>query len=136
MSIHNWEIKPLYLKGHDRPVTRVTWNLDGDMLFSVGKDSRVCMWYGSNGERVGTYEGGHQGAINDIAVSSDSLKLLTGGADSRSIIWDCLTGDSLFTFNHDVGVKSVDFTKDADVFLNITDAIMGRKSKIIGCSLG
>ena len=38
------------------------YNLEGDLLFSVAKDSKPTVWYSSNGERLGTYNG-HNGAV-------------------------------------------------------------------------
>jgi WD40 repeat protein len=50
-------MRPLALKGHTRPITRVRLNQEGDILFSSAKDKHICVWYTENGERIGTYEG-------------------------------------------------------------------------------
>jgi translation initiation factor 3 subunit I len=56
-------MRPLSLKGHDRPLTRVRINHDGDILFSSAKNKSPCVWYIDNGERIGTYDG-HNGAVS------------------------------------------------------------------------
>ena len=33
-SKNKWSTRPVYLKGHDRPVTSTVWNRDGDLLFT------------------------------------------------------------------------------------------------------
>lgn len=73
-------MKPLSLKGHDRPLTRVRINRDGDLLFSAGKDKSPCVWYMENGERIGTYDG-HNGVIWDIDVSWDTEHMCSASGD-------------------------------------------------------
>lgn len=73
-------MKPLSLKGHDRALTRVRINGDGDLLFSAGKDKSPCVWYIENGERIGTYDG-HNGVIWDIDVSWDTRHFCSASGD-------------------------------------------------------
>ncbi len=62
---------PILLKGHERPLTFLKYNRDGDLLFSCAKDHTPTVWYASNGERLGTYRG-HNGAVWCCDVSSKS----------------------------------------------------------------
>ena len=50
------------------PTLSIRYNLEGDLLFSVAKDSKPTVWYSSNGERLGTFNG-HNGAIWCIDVN-------------------------------------------------------------------
>lgn len=75
------------LHGHQRPVTFVTWNYDGNLLFTCGKDKIVCVWSSPEGELLGTYEG-HNGAVWSCSATKDSRWLVTGGADSLVIVWE------------------------------------------------
>ena len=43
--------KPLMLQGHERSITQIKYNREGDLLFSVGKDKTPNVWYTVNGER-------------------------------------------------------------------------------------
>lgn len=54
--------KPLMLHGHERAITQIKYNKDGDLLFSVAKDIKPTVWFSANGERLGTYNG-HGGAV-------------------------------------------------------------------------
>ena len=54
--------KPLMLHGHERSITQIKYNRDGDLLFSSAKDPQPNVWYAINGERLGTYKG-HTGAV-------------------------------------------------------------------------
>jgi translation initiation factor 3 subunit I len=49
-------MRPLSLKGHDRALTRVRLNREGDLLFSSAKDKSPCVWFVENGERLGTFD--------------------------------------------------------------------------------
>ena len=58
-SVFFSRMRPLLLQGHERSLTQIRYNREGDLLFSCSKDKSVCVWYIDNGERLGTYEG-HQ----------------------------------------------------------------------------
>jgi len=60
--------KPLMLHGHERAITQIKYNLEGDLLFSCAKDPQPNVWYSVNGERLGTYKG-HGGAVWCLDVS-------------------------------------------------------------------
>jgi translation initiation factor 3 subunit I len=57
------------MKGHERPLTFLRFNRDGDLLFSCAKDHNPTVWYADNGERIGTYKG-HNGAVWCCDVTS------------------------------------------------------------------
>ena len=37
-------MRPILLSGHERALTQVKYNADGDIIFSVSKDHVVCAW--------------------------------------------------------------------------------------------
>ncbi len=55
------------LHGHERSITQIKYNREGDLLFSSAKDPTPNVWYSLNGERLGTFKG-HTGAVwcNDV----------------------------------------------------------------------
>ena len=59
--------RPIALHGHERSITHIKYNRDGDLLFSSAKDTSPTVWYSINGERLGTYKG-HGGAVWCIDV--------------------------------------------------------------------
>ena len=60
--------KPLMLHGHERSITQIKYNREGDLLFSSAKDPQPNVWYSLNGERLGTFRG-HTGAVWCIDVN-------------------------------------------------------------------
>lgn len=86
-------MQPIYLTGHSRPVHKVLFNYDGDLVFSCSDDKTVCMYNTHLLERVGLFQ------INDscksIDVTKDS-KLLFATATIKGVkIFDCNNGDLL-----------------------------------------
>jgi WD40 repeat protein len=55
-------MRPILMKGHERPLTFLKYNREGDLLFSCAKDHTPTVWYADDGERLGTYRG-HNGAV-------------------------------------------------------------------------
>jgi WD40 repeat protein len=62
------KMKIYLLKGHERPITQVKFNVDGDLLFSSSRDYHVSVWRTENGERLGSYSG-HNGAVLSVDVN-------------------------------------------------------------------
>ncbi|TNY20385.1 WD40 repeat-like protein [Rhodotorula diobovata] len=64
-------MRPIMLSGHERALTQVVYNSEGDLLFTCSKDHVVNVWRSHNGERVGTYDG-HNGTVWTVDVDSAS----------------------------------------------------------------
>ena len=64
--------RPLLLKGHERSITFLMYNREGDLLFTCSKDSHPTVWFADNGERLGTYEG-HTGTVYHCDVSRTAI---------------------------------------------------------------
>jgi len=87
-------LKKSMLHAHERPVTWITWNRDGNLLFTCGKDKKVCVWSFPDGECLGSYTG-HNGAVWACSVTVDSSWLVTGAADQNVIVWEARTSKEL-----------------------------------------
>ncbi|TYH84808.1 hypothetical protein ES332_D02G221000v1 [Gossypium tomentosum] len=99
-------MRPILMKGHERPLTFLKYNRDGDLLFSCAKDHTPTVWFADNGERIGTYRG-HNGAVWSCDVSRDSMRLITGSADQTVKLWNVQTGAQLYTFNFGSPARAV-----------------------------
>uniref|UniRef100_A0A6V2RRW4 Eukaryotic translation initiation factor 3 subunit I n=1 Tax=Heterosigma akashiwo TaxID=2829 RepID=A0A6V2RRW4_HETAK len=116
-------MRPILLKGHERSITKVLYNRDGDLIFTASKDSVPSVWYSENGERIGTYHG-HVGAVWDLDCSWDSTRLLSGSADATVKMWDVETGVETCTFNHKGPVRSVRWAEGCQAFVSVSDPFM------------
>jgi len=101
-------MRPMLLKGHERPLTRVKFNREGDLLFSSSKDKIATVWYSSTGERLGTYAG-HNGAIWDHDTDWSCSRLVTGSADNSAKLWDAQRGKVLHTWEFKSPIRAVAF---------------------------
>uniref|UniRef100_A0A2P2KY68 Serine-threonine kinase receptor-associated protein n=1 Tax=Rhizophora mucronata TaxID=61149 RepID=A0A2P2KY68_RHIMU len=122
-------MRPILMKGHERPLTFLKYNREGDLLFSCAKDHTPTVWFADNGERLGTYRG-HNGAVWSCDVSRDSMRLITGSADQTAKLWNVQTGTQFFTFNFDSPARSVDFSVGDRLAVITTDPFMGVTSAI------
>jgi len=106
------------------------YNRDGDLLFSVAKDTKPTVWYSANGERLGTYDG-HTGAVWCVDVNRDSTRVLTGAADNSARLWDCETGRELLKFDTNSAVRTCCFSYSGKLFTYSTDMAMKSKCEIV-----
>lgn len=63
-------MRPFLMKGHERPLTFLKYNADGDLLVSCAKDHHPTLWYTDTGERIGTFNG-HNGAVWTCDISRE-----------------------------------------------------------------
>uniref|UniRef100_A0AAZ1XHJ3 Eukaryotic translation initiation factor 3 subunit I n=1 Tax=Oreochromis aureus TaxID=47969 RepID=A0AAZ1XHJ3_OREAU len=109
--------------GHERSITQIKYNREGDLLFSVAKDTVANAWYSVNGERLGTYNG-HTGAVWCVDCDWDTKNVLTGSADNSCRLWDCETGKQLALLNTNSAVRTCGFDFSGNIIMFSTDKQM------------
>lgn len=113
------------LKGHERSITQVKYNLDGDFIFTSAKDNKPTLWYADTGERIGVYGlifvensflfltlyllAGHKGAVWDLDPNWDSQYLVTACADGSARLFETTTGRYIARMPHKGSVSDLDF---------------------------
>lgn len=117
------------LQGHERSITQIKFNRDGDLLFSSSKDPKPNAWYSINGERLGTFDG-HTGTVWSIDVKWDSTRFVSGAADQTLRIWDVLTGTTVSRVDTKTSVRGVAFSYSGNLIACTTDNIMGHNSEL------
>lgn len=123
------QIKPILLHGHERSITQIKYNREGDLIFSCAKDSQPNVWYSLNGERLGSFRG-HNGAVWNIDVNWESTKVLTASADNTCKLWDCETGKTLASLDTATAVRTCGFSFSGRYIMYTTDKTMGRPCEI------
>ena len=122
-------MRPILLKGHERSITLVKYNYDGDLLFTASKDHVPSMWRAETGDRIGTFHG-HKGTIWDLDVDRFSRRVLTASADATANLWNCQTGDLLQTFVHRGPVRGVAWAEGSQMFATISDPFVDHNAQI------
>ena len=143
--------------GHERSLTQIKFNQEGDLLFSSSKDHIINVWFSHNGERLGTYSG-HNGAVWTIDVdcacflppyslqpspsptplvcfslidpAAQSRFFVSGSADNEMRLWSVQTGKCLFVWEFPTAVKRVSFSDDDEQVVCITEQRMGHQGAI------
>jgi len=111
------------MHGHERSITQIKYNLNGDLLFSCAKDQRPNVWYSINGERLGTYDG-HGGAVWCLDPKWDSTFLVTGAADNTCRLWDIETGKNINVIETKTAVRTCNFSYGGNQVCFTTDKRM------------
>lgn len=122
-------MKPLMLHGHERSITQVKYNRDGDLLFSSSKDSQPNVWWSINGERLGTFDG-HKGAVWTFDINWDSTRFISGAADNTLRLWDCQTGVQLGEVQSKSAVRTSNFSYSGKMICYSTDKAMRNPCEI------
>jgi len=124
-------MQPILLKGHERAITYLKYNRDGDLLFTTSKHPSFAVWYTENGERLGTYEG-HTGAVWCVDVDRHSERVVTGSGDNTCKLWSASVGKCLQTWPHKAPVRSSCFDGLGDrKIITVTDQVLGYKPTIL-----
>jgi len=122
-------MKPISLHGHERSVTQIVYNREGDLLFSAAKDQNPNVWYSINGERLGTYDG-HGGAVWCVDVDWETKNFLSGAADNTIRLWDVCTGNMSAKIDTLSAVRSCGFSFSGNMVAYTTDRVMGQQCVI------
>ncbi len=83
-------MKPILLRGHEKPISVVKLNFDGDLFFTGSADKRVNLWSSFTGERLGSFL--CSSAIKSLDISDDSTLLISASMTGTLEFWEALTG--------------------------------------------
>jgi len=122
-------MKPLLLQGHERAITQIKYNREGDIIVTAAKDHNPNIFYSLNGERLGNLKG-HNGTIWCIDVNWDSTQVITGSGDSSLKVWDLERGSCRDTFQSPTPVRTCGFSYSGNLVMYTTDNTMDQKCVI------
>lgn len=122
-------MKPLLLHGHERSITQIKYNREGDLLFTSAKDNKPTVWFSVNGERLGTFNG-HGGAVWCLDPRWDTKYLISGSADNSAKFWDIETGSELANIGTPSPVRTCAFSYSGKQVFYTTDKAMKKPCEI------
>ncbi|CAD2212920.1 WD domain, G-beta repeat, putative [Angomonas deanei] len=114
------------LSAHNKAVTCIQFNHEGDLLLSSSKDTNcsACAWHTRNGELLGSFTTVGKGTRNydsangAIAVNRYSTMVATASTGEDVMLWSLQTGDNLAKISRPpVSMSSVAFSYGDDKLL-------------------
>jgi translation initiation factor 3 subunit I len=118
------------LQGHERAITQIKYNREGDLLFSAAKDKTPNVWFSLNGERLGTYVG-HNGAIWCIDIDWQTINFMSGSADATCKIWDARTSQIKYNYPTANAVRTCGFSYSGNLVMYSTDSTLKENCYLI-----
>lgn len=115
-------MQPIYLTGHSRPVRKVMFNYDGDLLFTCSDDGTVCMYNTYDCARIGVFK--VKEACKSIDVTKNSKYLLAASTTFGYIVFDTSNGNEIARVplpKQNIQTKHVEFNLGDDKFLIVYD---------------
>lgn len=105
-------MRPNLLHIHERPLTLVKFNHDGDFFLTCAKDGDVCLIRTDTCERVGTYSpiGDKAGAIYAVDITIDCSYVVTASAEGKLVYYN-FQGEQVAVVNHGGILKYVEFNQ-------------------------
>jgi translation initiation factor 3 subunit I len=101
-------MKPILLRGHEKPISIVKFNFDGDLLFTGAAEKKVNLWYALSGERIGSYD--TKGAVKTLDVTNDSSYMVVGTLVGSIEFFKVDGGQLLGAINLEAKIKTVQFS--------------------------
>ncbi|KAL1117186.1 hypothetical protein AAG570_004513 [Ranatra chinensis] len=108
------------LHGHERAITQICYNREGDLLFSCAKDVSPNVWFSLNGERLGNFAG-HNGAVWCLDVNWQTTMFMSGAADNTLKLWDVSNGKEIGNIEVMSSVRTCKFSYSANLAAYSTD---------------
>lgn len=121
---------PIVIKGHERPLTQLKYNREGDLLISTARDKTVSVWFSDDGERLGTL-GPHEGAVMSVDVDQATRFAITGASDRSLRVWSLNGGQELFRIDYQSTPRFVELSPDNKRLLVIVDEQMKQIGQVI-----
>mmetsp|Transcript_16065 Transcript_16065/g.24385 ORF Transcript_16065/g.24385 Transcript_16065/m.24385 type:complete len:337 (+) Transcript_16065:60-1070(+) len=116
-------MKPIVLHLHERPITAIKFNYDGDFFITAAKDGECCLIRADTCERVGTYAiPGDKAAVSAVDITMDSEYVVTAKTDGKMFFYT-FAGEKVESVPHGGVMKYVEFNQ-----------MPGRQNKVVTCN--
>lgn len=99
-----------FLLGHNHSVTSSIYSKDGNRIYSVSWDKKICVWDAMSCRQI-TSRMRHMGNINSVSLSNDDSTLVSASDDKMVFIWDSKTLKlKTKPLSHDAPVRHASFS--------------------------
>lgn len=101
-------MKPLLLRGHEKPINVVKFNFDGDLFFTGSSDKKINLWAAFTGERLGSYI--CSSAVKSLDVTDDSKYMASATMNGTIEFWEVETGRMVGALKKYAKAKYLEFS--------------------------
>lgn len=121
-------MRPLVLHGHSRPLTKIRFNHEGDLIFTASRNPCPVVFNAITGQRVGTYDSG-TGVVWSIDVDFTTTRVAAGSPENMWI-WDAETGEVIYQVPTSNSTRCCAFGYNGQQILYTTDSTMSISPKL------
>lgn len=101
------DAEQITLKGHEKTVRAISVSPNGLYVASYAYDNTIKLWDLEKGKEIGTITE-HTDDIDFLAITLDGQRIVSGSTrEKKAEVWDMLSGEHLFTFEHEFGVGAL-----------------------------
>ena len=101
---------------HPPYVTSVTFDFDGEMLASTGKDGFVRLWDLKTKNQIRAFN--HKSKVTTVAFDPIGDFIVSGAWDNKAKVWDIYTGELIFLLDaHTAAIEVVQFDPSGDFII-------------------
>eukprot|EP00461_Guttulinopsis_vulgaris_P001772 UN01772 len=120
---------PHILVGHSRDITHVTFNRDGDLLFTCSKDGTVQVWRTKDGTRIGSYD--CSGAVQSCDPTARSEFLVAASGDGTARVFEIETGKMIAEYDHASPVRHATWAIANEMFAVVQNNGKKNPSRVV-----
>ena len=95
--VYGYQVKTLELKGHSRPIDKISFSPDGKIIASSSDDGKIKLWNITKSKEIRTISGGHPGNLLSLNFSPDGKTITAISYDGMSKVFDTTTGKEIET---------------------------------------
>ncbi|EGR27601.1 hypothetical protein IMG5_193540 [Ichthyophthirius multifiliis] len=101
-------MKAIELRGHEKPISVIKFNFDGDLFFTGAAEKKVNVWRNHTYERIGSFKTNSSVKILDITI--DSKYLVTGSLEGTIQVFEVNGGKSIGSYKTKYKCKHLEFS--------------------------
>lgn len=114
------------LKGHERPITNIIFDINSNTILSSSKDANLVIWNSDdNNDKLITIR--CSGAIWDMGINKKLI--YTGSADGIMTLWD-FEGNKMKLYTANGPIRSISYNENKEIYFVLSKKLTKIQSKL------